>query len=127
VSPVVPFLNLHELERILEAAQEAGATRAFSIVLRLPWEVSALFQQWLRQHFPDRADRVMARVREMRGGRDNDARFGTRMTGTGVWAQLIRQRFDKACARLKLNGGRHELDLTQFRRPSAQPGQGNLF
>ncbi len=127
VSPVVPFLNLHELERILEAAQEAGATRAFSIVLRLPWEVSPLFQQWLQQHFPDRAARVMARVREMRGGKDNDARFGTRMTGTGVWAQLIRQRFDKAVARLGLDRQRIELDLTQFRRPAAQPGQGSLF
>lgn len=127
VSPVVPFLNLHELERILEAAQEAGATRAFSIVLRLPWEVSPLFQQWLQQHFPDRAARVMARVREMRGGKDNDARFGSRMTGTGVWAQLIRQRFDKAVARLGLDRQRIELDLTQFRRPSAQPGQASLF
>lgn len=127
VSPVVPFLNLHELERILEAAQEAGATRAFSIVLRLPWEVSPLFQQWLQQHFPDRAARVMARVREMRGGKDNDARFGSRMTGTGVWAQLIRQRFDKAVARLGLDRQRIELDLTQFRRPAAQAGQGSLF
>ncbi len=127
VSPVVPFLNLHELERILEAAQEAGASRAFSIVLRLPWEVSPLFQQWLQQHFPDRAARVMARVREMRGGKDNDARFGSRMTGTGVWAQLIRQRFDKAVARLGLDRERIELDLTQFRRPAAQAGQGSLF
>jgi DNA repair photolyase len=124
---VVPFLNLHELERILEAAHDAGASRAFSIVLRLPWEVSPLFKQWLQQHFPDRAARIMARVREMRGGRDNDARFGSRMTGTGVWAQMIRQRFDKAVARLGLNTERHELDLTQFRRPSAQPGQGSLF
>jgi len=127
VSPVVPFLNLHELERILEAAQEAGATRAFSIVLRLPWEVSPLFQQWLQQHFPDRAARVMARVREMRSGKDNDARFGTRMTGTGVWAQLIRQRFDKAVARLGLDRERIELDLSQFRRPAAQAGQASLF
>ncbi len=127
VSPVIPFLNLHELERILEAARDAGARCAFSIVLRLPWEVSPLFQQWLQQHFPDRAARVMARVREMRGGRDNDARFGTRMTGTGVWAQLIRQRFDKAVARLGLNRERVELDLTQFRRPSSQPGQAALF
>jgi len=127
VSPVVPFLNLHELEHVLEAARDAGATRAFSIVLRLPWEVSPLFQQWLQQHFPERAARIMARVREMRGGRDNDARFGTRMTGTGVWAQLIRQRFDKAVARLGLNSERHELELSQFRRPSVQPGQGSLF
>jgi DNA repair photolyase len=127
VSPVIPFLNLHELERILEAARDAGATRAFSIVLRLPWEVSPLFQQWLQQHYPDRAARVMARVREMRGGPDNDARFGTRMTGTGVWAQMIRQRFEKAAARLRINEQRFELDLTSFRRPAPQPGQATLF
>jgi DNA repair photolyase len=119
VSPVIPFVNEPELERVLEAAAAHGATRAFSIVLRLPWEVSPLVQQWLQQHFPDRAARTMARVREMRGGRDYDARFGARMTGEGVWAQLLRQRFDKACARLGLNRQRTELDLTQFRRPQA--------
>jgi DNA repair photolyase len=127
VSPVIPFLNLHELERILEAARDCGATSAFSILLRLPWEVSPLFQHWLEQHFPDRAARVMARVREMRGGRDNDPNFGTRMTGSGVWAALIRQRFEKAAARLGLNRERAELDLSQFRRPSARPGQATLF
>ena len=83
VSPVIPFLNEPELERILDAAAAAGASRAFSVVLRLPWEVNPLFQQWLQQHFPDRAARIMARVRDMRGGRDNDARFGSRMTGHG--------------------------------------------
>ena len=72
-------------------------------MLRLPWEVSPLFQQWLEQHLPDRAERVMARVREMRGGKDYDAKFGTRMTGTGIWAQMIRQRFDKASAKLGFN------------------------
>ena len=127
VSPMIPFLNLHEMERILEAAREAGAAAASSIVLRLPWEVSPLFQQWLRQHVPERAERIMARVREMRGGKDNDPKFGTRMTGTGVWAQMIRQRFDKASARLGFNRTRFELDLTQFRRPSAQQGQASLF
>ena len=127
VSPMIPFLNLHELERILEAARDVGATAASSIVLRLPWEVSPLFQQWLKQHVPERAERVMARVREMRGGKDNDAKFGTRMTGTGIWAQMIRQRFDKASARLGFNRTRFELDLTQFRRPAAQQGQGSLF
>lgn len=127
VSPVIPFLNLHEMERILEAARDCGAQSAFSIVLRLPWEVSPLFQHWLEQHFPDRAARIMARVREMRGGRDNDPNFGTRMTGTGVWAQMIRQRFEKATARLKMNRRRTELDLTQFRRPSAVAGQACLF
>jgi DNA repair photolyase len=126
-SPVIPFLNEPELERILEAAAAAGANRAFSVVLRLPWEVSPLFQQWLEQHFPDRAARVMARVREMRDGRDNDARFGSRMTGQGVWAELLRQRFDKACARLGLNRERIELDLTRFRPPAADAPQASLF
>ena len=116
VSPVIPFLNEPELERILAAAQGAGATSAFSIVIRLPWEVNPLFQQWLAQHFPDRAARVMARIREMRGGADNNSQFGERMTGSGVWAQLLRQRFQKASARLGLQRQRVELDLTQFVR-----------
>ena len=129
VSPVIPFINEPELERILEAAAEAGATTAFSVVLRLPWEVNPLFQHWLDQHFPERAARVMARVREMRGGRDYDAKFGTRMKGEGVWAQLLNQRFHKACARFGLNRQRVELDLTQFikPRPAAKDGQTELF
>jgi DNA repair photolyase len=129
VSPVIPFINEPELERILEAAAQAGATSAFSVVLRLPWEVNPLFQQWLDLHFPERAARVMARVREMRGGRDYDARFGARMRGEGVWAQLLSQRFHKACARLGLNRQRVELDLTQFRKPqaAASRGQASLF
>jgi DNA repair photolyase len=127
VSPVIPFLNEPELERILEAAAERGATRAFSIVLRLPWEVNPLFQQWLAAHYPDRAQRIMARLREMRGGRDNDTNFGTRMTGQGVWAQLLRQRFDKACARLGLNHERFELDLSLFQPPAADAAQARLF
>ena len=130
VSPVIPFLNEPELERILEAARDAGATSAFSIVIRLPWEVNPLFQQWLDQHFPERAARVMARIREMRGGADNSSKFGERMTGSGVWAQLLRQRFHKACARLGLQRARVELDLGQFRRAERSPpvpAQGNLF
>jgi DNA repair photolyase len=89
--------------------------------------VSPIFQRWLQEHVPERAARVMARIREMRGGRDNDARFGTRMTGQGPWAQLVRQRFEKACARLGLNRERHALDLTLFRPPVGVPGQGSLF
>ena len=129
VSPIIPFINEPELERILEAAADAGATSAFSVVLRLPWEVNPLFQQWLDQHFPDRAARVMARVREMRGGRDYDARFGARMKGEGVWAQLLNQRFAKAAARFGLNRQRVELDLTQFRKPvpPRTDGQQDLF
>jgi len=123
VSPVIPFLNEPELERILEAARDAGASSAFSIVIRLPWEVNPLFQHWLAQHFPERASRVMARIREMRGGADNSSRFGDRMKGSGIWAQLLRQRFQKACARLGLNRARVELDLTLFRRPTCPPEQ----
>jgi len=106
-------------------------TSAFSIVIRLPWEVNPLFQQWLEQHFPERAARVMARIREMRGGADNISRFGERMTGSGVWAQLLRQRFHKASARLGLDRARVELDLTQFRRGGLAavqaPAQQSLF
>jgi len=129
VSPIIPFINEPELERILEAAADAGATSAFTVVLRLPWEVNPLFQQWLDQHFPERAARVMARVREMRGGRDYDARFGARMRGEGVWAQLLAQRFQKAAARFGMNRVRVELDMTRFRRPLAlrRDGQRDLF
>lgn len=124
VSPVIPFLNEPELEHILEAAAEAGATRAFSIVLRLPWEVNPLFQQWLEQHFPQRAARIMARVRDMRGGKDNDASFGSRMTGQGVWADLLRQRFGKTTAKLGLNTQRFALDYSHFTPPArAQLGR----
>ena len=136
VSPLIPFLNEPELERILLAAREAGARSAFSIVIRLPWEVNPLFQQWLQQHFPERAARVMARIREMRGGADNVSRFGERMTGSGVWAQLLRQRLRKACDRLGLSREREPLDTGQFRPPAAAgrsgdgaqaPAQGSLF
>jgi DNA repair photolyase len=127
-SPMIPFINEPELEQILEAARKAGATRAFSIVVRLPWEVNPLFQNWLEQHFPDRAARVMARVRDMRGGRDNDARFGSRMTGQGIWAELLRQRFEKASARLGFDRDRVSLDLGRFARPAGEADtQGTLF
>ena len=129
VSPIIPFINEPEIERILEAAASAGATAAFGIVVRLPWEVNPLFQHWLEQHFPERAARVMARIRDMRGGRDYDAAFGTRMKGEGVWAELIQQRLKKAKTRHRLDGQRIELDLSRFRRPSSPSaaGQGNLF
>jgi DNA repair photolyase len=120
-SPMIPFINEPELERVLHAARSAGASTAFCTVLRLPWEVNPLFQQWLQQHYPERAARVMARVREMRGGRDNDPQFGSRMTGEGIWAQLLRQRFDKTARRLGLSQTRIALDLTQFKR--AAPAQ----
>jgi DNA repair photolyase len=126
LSPMIPFINEPEIEKILEAAAEAGATAAFCVVIRLPWEVNPIFQDWLRQHWPLKADRVMARIREMRGGRDYDAKFGTRMRGEGVWAEFVRQRFDKAVARRGLNQERLPLDLGLFRRPSLG-GQASLF
>jgi len=130
VSPVIPFINEPELERVLERARNAGATTAFSTVLRLPWEVNPLFQQWLHTHFPERAARVMARMRDLRGGRENDSRFGLRMSGQGVWAQLLAQRFQKATQRLGFGSDRVDLDRSQFRRPSpvsAASGQASLF
>jgi DNA repair photolyase len=124
VAPVIPFVTEPELERVLEAARDAGAVSAHYVVLRLPWEVNPLFQQWLEAHFPDRAQRVMNRVRDMRGGKDYDSDFSKRMHGEGVWADLIRQRFVKATARLGMNvaGSRFaELDTSQFKRPSVVP------
>jgi DNA repair photolyase len=126
VSPVIPFLNEPEVERVMEAAAQAGARSAFSILVRLPWEVNPLFQRWLEQNFPDRAARVMARIREMRGGKDYDSSFSTRMSGEGVWAQLFAQRVERAKRRFGLDGERTALDLTQFRRPSTAV-QAELF
>jgi DNA repair photolyase len=125
VSPQIPFIN-DDMEQVLEAAFEAGARRAFYQVLRLPWELSPMFRQWLEQHYPDRAARVMARVQDMRGGKDYDADFATRMKGQGIWADLLRQRFVKTCDRLGFNRTREPLDTTQF-RPAALRGQGDLF
>ncbi len=101
-SPMIPGLTDHELERVLDAAKEAGAVAASSINLRLPREVAGLFRDWVEATFPDRAAKVMGRVRELHGGRDYDPAFGTRMRGQGVWADLMRKRFDVAVARLGL-------------------------
>ncbi len=100
VAPSIPALTDHELERILAAAREAGATSARMVVLRLPKEVGELFEAWLRDHFPQRAERVLGRVRELHGGRLHDARFGRRMTGEGAYAALLGQRFRLASRRL---------------------------
>lgn len=124
VAPIIPFVTEPEIERILEAAKDAGAVGAHYTVLRMPWEVNPLFQQWLHAHFPDRAQRVMNRIRDMRGGKDYDSDFSKRMTGEGIWADLIRQRFAKAVKRLGMDGymGRfHKLDGSQFRRPLVVP------
>ena len=124
VAPIIPFVTEPEIEKILEAARDAGAVGAHYVVLRLPWEVNPLFQQWLQAHFPDRAQRVMNRVRDLRGGKDYDSDFGKRMHGEGIWADLIRQRFTKAVERLGMGGLRSrfdKLDVAQFRRPLVVP------
>jgi len=125
LAPQIPFLT-DDLEQVLEAAWDAGARSAFYHVLRLPWEVSPLFRQWLELHYPQRAERVMARIHDMRGGKDYDADFATRMKGSGPWADLIGQRFRKAAARLGFNRERFEFDTTLF-RPPALDGQASLF
>jgi DNA repair photolyase len=125
LAPQIPFLT-DDMEQVLEAAWDAGARSAFYHVIRLPWEVSPLFRQWLEVHYPQRATRIMARIHDMRGGKDYDSDFATRMKGSGPWAELIAQRFRKATARLGFNRERVALDTTAFRRPGGQ-GQGSLF
>jgi DNA repair photolyase len=125
LAPQIPFLN-DDLEQVLEAAWDAGAREAFYQVLRLPWEVAPLFRQWLSMHYPQRAQRVMHRIQEMRGGKDYDSDFATRMKGAGTWAQLLRQRFERATRRLGFNARRQDLRTDLFRPPLA-PGQGSLF
>jgi DNA repair photolyase len=133
VAPQIPFIN-EDMEQVLEAAAHAGARSAFYTVLRLPWELDPLFREWLALHYPQRAQRVMARVQDLHGlgaaqravGRSYDSRFATRMRGSGLWADLLRQRFATACRRLGLNRERLELDASQY-RPALARGQGCLF
>lgn len=124
-APQIPFLN-DDMEQVLEAAWEAGAREAFYHVLRLPWEVAPLFRTWLQTHYPQRADRVMHRIQEMRGGKDYDSDFATRMKGSGTWAELVGQRFRKAAARHGFNRKKVEFPTHLF-RPPAPAGQGTLF
>ncbi|MEP2717524.1 PA0069 family radical SAM protein [Pseudophaeobacter sp.] len=120
-SPIVPGLTDHELEALLAAGAEAGADAASWIMLRLPREVSVLWQDWLAEHEPHRAAKVMARLREMHGGRDYDPRWGQRMRGEGEYAGMIGRRFDAACKRLGLDRSSSALRSDLFRRP-IQPG-----
>jgi DNA repair photolyase len=120
VAPVIPAVTDHEIEAILAAAAAAGARRAGWILLRLPLEVRDLFKEWLATHRPLAAGRVIGLVRDARGGRDNDPRFGHRMRGSGAYAELLARRFATAARRLGLYAGDPEpLDFTQFRAPAA--------
>jgi DNA repair photolyase len=122
VAPVIPAITDHEMEDILGLARDAGATRAGYVLLRLPHEVKILFREWLAEHYPDRAKHVMSLINQTRGGKDYDSRFGTRMSGTGPYAELLRARFRLATQRLGLNssGDRHDLNTGLFRRPTAE-------
>jgi len=128
VAPVVPFLNDHEIEAVLQAAHAAGARGAGYVLLRLPWEIKDLFRDWLQHHHPLKAAHVMSRVQAMREGRDNDPEFGSRMKGTGEFAQLLATRFRVAARRLGYDTGLRNatLDVTRFRPPRLD-GQLDLF
>jgi DNA repair photolyase len=127
VAPIVPAINDREIESILEECAKAGASAAGYVVLRLPLEIKDLFREWLNQHFPDRATRVMALVRQMRNGRDYDPQWTKRQRGEGPYAKLIADRFAAACRRFGLDKPRLPLDCTQFRRPIDAGGQPDLF
>ncbi len=128
-APIIPQLTDKDLEAILDAASANGARYAGWTLVRLPHEVKDLFRDWLAQHYPLRAEHVMSVIQQMRGGRDNDPQFGSRMRGEGIFADLISRRFDIACQRLGLNRERAPMDNSRFRPPrtEAQRAQLALF
>lgn len=126
VAPIIPAINDHEIEAIIAAASDAGAKSASWIPVRLPHEVSPLFQGWLHVHFPDRAAKVMAIIRSLRDGKDNDASFFGRMRGNGPWADLIRTRFNIAARKAGLQGHKWHLRTDLFTPPNPD-GQLSLF
>lgn len=127
VAPVIPAINDMEIEAILEAAHKAGAQSAGFVMLRLPLEIKTLFREWLVQEFPDRADKVMTLVRDVRGGKDYEAAFHTRMRGRGPYADMIAARFQIAVRRIGFNATIRKLDISQFRAPPRPGDQMDLF
>jgi DNA repair photolyase len=125
IAPIVPAITDHELEHLIERAAESGARGVFYIPVRLPYEVAPLFKAWLEAHFPDRAGKVMAIIRSLRDGRENDPDFGTRMRGSGPWAELLRTRYQIALRKHGLNNQRIILRTDLFRAPRG--AQGELF
>ena len=127
VAPVIPALNDHEIERILDSARGAGATEAGFVLLRLPAEVSPIFRDWLLKHYPDRYRHVINVLRSMRGGKDYDPEWGKRMRGTGPYAWQIAKRFELAAKRLGLNMRRTKLDTSLFEPPCGEGKQLQLL
>ena len=123
IGPVVPAINDADIERILDAATAVGVGGAGYVLLRLPLEVRDLFREWLIANFPDREKHVFTLIRQMRGGKDYDAKWGERMTGNGPYAWMIRRRFETACARLGLNQDGIKLTTEHFRPPSGRGGE----
>ena len=120
VAALIPALNDKTMEHVLEAAAAAGASEAAFVIMRLPNELKVLFKEWLAEHYPQRAEHVMSVVRQMRGGRENDPNFGTRMSGTGNYAELMQKRFDIACRKFGINKRESlDLDCSRFRPPSS--------
>lgn len=126
-APLIPALTDHEMEAMLERGRDAGASSAYYVALRLPREIAGLFREWLEEHYPDRAARILNHVRSMHGGKDYDAAFGTRMTGTGPYAALMATRFRKAAARLGLNTRHRPYRRDLFRIPPRPGDQLDLF
>jgi DNA repair photolyase len=126
VAPVIPFLTDAEMENVLQAAYDHGARSTAYTLLRLPYELKDLFKDWLAVHYPLKAEHVMSRLREMRGGRENDPEFGTRFTGNGLFAQLLTRRFRLACERLGFDRESRVLDTTRFIKPDSNR-QRSLF
>lgn len=127
VAPVIPALTDHDMEKVLFSAKDAGAMSAAYVLLRLPLEIADLFQEWLAAHHPLKEAHVMNLLKQMRGGRVYDSDFRTRMQGAGIFAELLEQRFRKACAKAGLNRVRPVLDTSLFRRPSVETRQLQLF
>jgi DNA repair photolyase len=117
IAPVIPGITDHELEALVEAAAEAGAHGVFYLPVRLPWEVAPLFRAWLDEHFPERAAKVMSIIRDMRGGKDNDPNWFTRMQGFGPWADLLKTRFDRAMRKHGFQAERERLRTDLFEPP----------
>lgn len=127
VAPVVPAINDHEIENLLEAASDAGVKHAGFTVLRLPWELKQLFEEWLHAHFPGRAAHVLSLLKQIYGGKLYDAEWGVRGRGTGPYAEMIAKRYRLACEKLGLNREEKFLDTSLFRKPSSNPDQMEMF
>jgi DNA repair photolyase len=127
LAPMIPAINDMEMEQIMHSARNAGATQAVFMPVRLPFEVSQLFREWLDVNYPDRASKVMKLIGSMRDGKDNDPRFHERMKGKGPYAQLLHQRFKKLSRNLGFAARKYDLDCSQFIKPGIDPNQMDLF